>query len=1440
MRHVLLLSMLVVAMLAMGSLVDWVQAAEGVSEFDSFYRTLMLGTTFASIGFVMIAASVAGNLAGLGNLPRVTGYILAGVALGPHVLKVLSSGVVEDMKIFNTLAVALIALEAGLELRIDAIKKVGKSLLSIVLYKVPLSWLMIGGAFFLASPLMPASAGTLTTPMLISIALVLGSLGVGTSPAVSIAVISESGVKGKTADIILSLAIFKDLVMIVMLAVSMAVAKVLLTEGAEMEVAIFLDLGKKVLLSLIAGGVLGTILIAYMRWIKWEVILIILIVAYGGVFMADILHLKSLLVFIGAGFVVTNYSDLGHSLHKSLSLLALPVFIVFFTTAGAGLNLEQVWMVLPVAGILYAARALMLYVSVRLGGQLAGDSKAFSGNLWYGLISQAGVALGLLFIAMDELPAIRDPLEMVALALIALNLLTGPILLRLTLGRAGAVDGTGDLRKDRSDHSGGEGRIQRIIGGLQPTDTSVDVPEEPYLKDVYDELCDELNAQIRYVKSAVIAAWADAAERRLRVLLVATEQEQPSFHEAVSPIGMAGHAVELRGACRRLRDYLSELPGKSTHFISFHHTELARGASLEQKFLWISQKLLGGAGRAKRRVPVRLLARTTVEGTLVPCLSAMLVDLARTEATRIELLDRMNKDAHELNSEEERVALIRTRIQQIDLYCQEASGMLHNTLDAARQRCLYDLGRALRYSGTPVMRTREYVYVRVAARVDAAIKSLEKDGTGWDQVLVGISGRARVRSVLLNIESALDWEMHALIQKWASGARSQVLKLMSSVRGQLEAAIRRLEAESVGLNCENLAKLLDSIAFEIDRSISTDALPRVDVLRQDEGGFAALSKHLHDMVDRLDETWMTVPHEYHIHDFTIPDTRFLSEVSLRSIARKYLARELEWAFDEADASSERLNDRVALRLGEVAAVVGYGLQTVSKELRAGGGLESSSVRTVRVAQGSLERAAKIASSVIEELEESLSSTPETVRSVTHEAFQHTYQRALGESKGDNEFSKTGVIGRFNKLIQLTNETLQKSWKKGRGFVEDIYRRIVDSDAARDARVRVGIEKVSTSEIANDIQRFEPLPTQVDKLPYVLTKLFDPAALDTPQILVGAKAQRQMLDDAYRRYQQGRPVTMLLTGSAGSGKTSVAHVVMRRLTERRLIEAHLGPIERTETGFCSSLGAEAGAFEARTFDQLTEHLLEERRTILLDGFEEIFERTSDGVAHIRKVLKLVALTRGMVCWIVAVNTPTARLLTRLCELRAFFTDEIAFGPLDAEDIYEVIDARCRLSGFQIGWPEGRDAQASFLQRIFPPRDDDARRRRYCERVAENSDGNIRNALTLVVNGVVHVDNETIELEHATPPRVTWFEQLGRDCHRILALVVLTGTTGREEALRSLRWAPERLDASISRLVNTGALIPMREQPERLRLRSGVWVSVVQELEGRNLLIEGEDS
>ena len=84
--------------------------------------------TLAAIGFVVLAAFTVGEIGGALKLPKVTGYIVSGVLLGPQVSDVLSERVVGEMATFNTLALGLIATTAGLELDLSAIRKVLRTL----------------------------------------------------------------------------------------------------------------------------------------------------------------------------------------------------------------------------------------------------------------------------------------------------------------------------------------------------------------------------------------------------------------------------------------------------------------------------------------------------------------------------------------------------------------------------------------------------------------------------------------------------------------------------------------------------------------------------------------------------------------------------------------------------------------------------------------------------------------------------------------------------------------------------------------------------------------------------------------------------------------------------------------------------------------------------------------------------------------------------------------------------------------------------------------------------------------------------------------------------------------------------------------------------------------------------------------------------------------
>ncbi len=112
--------------------------------------------TLASIGFTALFAFTVGGIVNKLGLPRVTGYILTGVVLGPSLAEllvgegtrsILSGAVVQEMKIFNTLALGLIATMAGLELDLKATAKVWKTLAWTVTLKVLALLILVGGPF---------------------------------------------------------------------------------------------------------------------------------------------------------------------------------------------------------------------------------------------------------------------------------------------------------------------------------------------------------------------------------------------------------------------------------------------------------------------------------------------------------------------------------------------------------------------------------------------------------------------------------------------------------------------------------------------------------------------------------------------------------------------------------------------------------------------------------------------------------------------------------------------------------------------------------------------------------------------------------------------------------------------------------------------------------------------------------------------------------------------------------------------------------------------------------------------------------------------------------------------------------------------------------------------------------------------------------------------
>lgn len=420
-----------------------------------------------ALGFVILAGFAIGELVGVIKLPHITGYLLAGLIFGeslahavmPHLppsMRVapfdeglLNKGVTDQLSVLNTLAVALIALTAGGELRIETLRKgfraimgvLGGQLITIVVLVTGFTWAVLGGIPAISIP----GVEGLSTAAALGLGLIMSSIAVATSPAATIAVITDARAEGEMTTTVLSSVILKDVIVVVFFAIASMLASqwMGLDTGSSNLIA---ELSYKVLVSIAVGAALGFGMALYLRFVGREVLLFITAVVYVATLLASLLHLDALLIFIAAGFTVANFSTEGHTLIDKVTQLSTPVYVVFFTLTGASLHLEDLVSVFPFAVALVVARAFAFFVGVGVGATLGGADAKTRKYGWLGFVSQAGVALSLAGLIGNRFGEPGEKLSVLIVAGVALNEILGPILLKVALGLAGetAARGTGE------------------------------------------------------------------------------------------------------------------------------------------------------------------------------------------------------------------------------------------------------------------------------------------------------------------------------------------------------------------------------------------------------------------------------------------------------------------------------------------------------------------------------------------------------------------------------------------------------------------------------------------------------------------------------------------------------------------------------------------------------------------------------------------------------------------------------------------------------------------------------------------------------------------------------------------------------------------------------------------------------------------------------------
>lgn len=401
-------------------------------------RPGMAGSTML-LGFLLLAAFGAGELARELRLPRITGYLVIGILFGPHVLGLLPEGTVSEFRLINGVALSVIALQAGGELKLKNLAARFRGIAAITLSQIVIIMGGVASVAYLGRGLFPFLGGQGAGSVL-AIALIFGLVAVAKSPATTIAVITEQRGQGPVTDTVLGVSVLKDVVILIMIAVVVPLALVLADPQGSFDFSHLGDIAFLILASLVAGAGVGLLIGLYLSKVRFQPILFVLAVAFGLVELSHALGFESegyILMSMAAGFVVQNFSVQGPRFVEALEANSLPIYALFFAVAGADLKMNLIPVVWRAGVVLVLARIGFIYASTYLAALASGESTTIRHYAWMGFLAQAGVTLGLANIVSQRFPTWGAQVSAIIVAMIAVNQLIGPPLFRLALVRSG-------------------------------------------------------------------------------------------------------------------------------------------------------------------------------------------------------------------------------------------------------------------------------------------------------------------------------------------------------------------------------------------------------------------------------------------------------------------------------------------------------------------------------------------------------------------------------------------------------------------------------------------------------------------------------------------------------------------------------------------------------------------------------------------------------------------------------------------------------------------------------------------------------------------------------------------------------------------------------------------------------------------------------------------
>ncbi|HOR42758.1 MAG TPA: cation:proton antiporter [Atribacterota bacterium] len=374
-----------------------------------------------SLSVILLAGFLLTRITKLAKLPNVTGYIVAGIIIGPYVLNLIPHEMVGNMGFISDIALAFIAFSVGRFFRRDTFRETGTGVIIITLVESLLAGVLITLLMYWFFPLSW------------DFCLLLGAIGTATAPASTIVTIRQYHARGNFVNTLLQVVALDDAVCLLVFSIAISIVNLnakVTSSSSEIILPILYNLS-----ALVIGALSGALLSRLITPARSEdnrlILAISLLLAISGFCAA--LNISPLLSCMLLGATYINMTE-DKELYKQVERFAPPILSIFFVVSGMNLDITLFGTLGVIGAAYFIIRIVGKYLGAYLGALAVGASKEVRNYLGLALTPQAGVAIGLAFLGKRSLPPdTGNMLLTIILSSSVLYELIGPICAKIAL-----------------------------------------------------------------------------------------------------------------------------------------------------------------------------------------------------------------------------------------------------------------------------------------------------------------------------------------------------------------------------------------------------------------------------------------------------------------------------------------------------------------------------------------------------------------------------------------------------------------------------------------------------------------------------------------------------------------------------------------------------------------------------------------------------------------------------------------------------------------------------------------------------------------------------------------------------------------------------------------------------------------------------------------------